>query len=114
LSVDEISALYQHPDGQTKASPGTLSFRSFALEQNFPNPFNPSTTVTYTLSAPDHINLTIYNVIGEVVQILVDGYQTAGTFHHSFDAAGRPAGVYFYRLRGSSGRTIMKKMIIMR
>lgn len=77
---------------------------SYALDQNYPNPFNPETTIKYQLPQPGKVTLTIYNLLGQEIKILVDDYQTAG--YHTLqwdgtDAEGRalPSGVYVYRLQ---------------
>lgn len=74
-----------------------------ALQQNFPNPFNPSTTIEYSLASGANVRLEVYNILGQVVRTLVCGRQAAGVYRVSWDgrdAAGAPAasGVYFYRL----------------
>ena len=78
--------------------PGT-----FALEQNYPNPFNPQTTIAYHLAQAGPVQLTLYNVAGQVVRRLVDQAQVAGRYQATWDSRddrGREvgSGVYFYRL----------------
>ncbi len=75
-----------------------------ALIGNSPNPFNPSTQITYHLAQNGHITLSVHDILGQTVQTLVEGYQTAGTHSVVWDgraADGSPAssGLYFYRLR---------------
>ena len=70
----------------------------FALEQNFPNPFNPSTTIRYELAQDVHVTLVVYNSIGEQVATLVDARQAAGRYDASFNASNFASGIYFYRL----------------
>ena len=86
--------------------PGALPQR-FELFQNFPNPFNPSTTIPYRLPAPGHVRLEVFNLLGQRVTTLVDEEQPAGMHTAAWngtDSAGRPvaAGVYLYRLRGGA------------
>ena len=71
----------------------------FALHQNYPNPFNPSTTITYVLPKSSAVRLTIYDVLGREVSVLVDERRNAGVHEVKFDASGLSSGVYFYRLR---------------
>jgi serine protease len=73
--------------------------REYALAQNFPNPFNPSTTLEFSLPQAAHASLSIFNPLGEEVARLVDEPRSAGTHRVSFDASNLSAGVYFYRLR---------------
>jgi hypothetical protein len=72
---------------------------SFALEQNYPNPFNPSTTIEYALPKSAHVELKVYDVLGNEVQTLVNGKQPAGRHRVQFDGKGLPGGVYFYRIQ---------------
>jgi len=90
----------------------------FSIEQNYPNPFNPICEVAYTLPTNCHVRLTIYNILGQKVRVLVDEYQSAG--HKSVKWDGKDAqgqelasGVYFYRLEaGEFAQT--KKMVLLR
>lgn len=79
------------------------------LAQNFPNPFNPSTTITYALPRSSNVVLTVHNALGQQVAILANGYQSAGNHQVRFDASGFPSGIYFYRLT-TNGATLVGKM----
>lgn len=70
-----------------------------ALAQNFPNPFNPVTTLSFTLAARALVSLTIYDILGRTVQTLAEGTMDAGVHSLQWNAARFPSGVYFYRLR---------------
>ncbi|MCK4607339.1 MAG: PKD domain-containing protein [candidate division Zixibacteria bacterium] len=83
------------------------------LAQNYPNPFNPVTVITFFLPEASPVRLDIYNIMGQCVTTLVEGYLQDG--YHSFDwnGHGRSSGVYFYRLQaGSFAQT--RKMILMK
>jgi hypothetical protein len=80
---------------------GTLVTR-FALDQNFPNPFNPSTTITYAVPTSSHVSLKVYGILGTEVASLVNETQTAGRYTVRFIAGGLSTGVYFYRLTAGS------------
>ena len=71
----------------------------FALKGNYPNPFNPSTTIMYELPVESQINLLVFDLQGRLVQRLVDQQQRAGQYEVVFDANGLPSGTYFYRLQ---------------
>jgi hypothetical protein len=89
-----------------------------ALMQNFPNPFNPSTTLTFDMAKPGHVTIKIYNVSGRLIRTLLDERRDAGRHHiewNGIDANGStvPSGIYFYRMR-ASGYDATKKMILVR
>jgi hypothetical protein len=86
---------------------------SIRLEQNFPNPFNPSTTIRYELSERSHVVLRVFSILGEEVWTLVDEVKDAGSMSTEFHAGGLASGVYIYRLQaGSFAQT--RKMLLMR
>ena len=78
----------------TESHPATYS-----LDQNFPNPFNPSTTIRYSVAHRSHVTLTVFNMLGEKVATLVNEMQEPGSHDVRFDAAGLASGAYFYRLQ---------------
>jgi glycosidase len=87
--------------------------REFALRQNFPNPFNPATSVLYQLPEKAHVRLAVFDLLGRRVATLVDGEQPPGTYTASWDAGSSASGVYFCRLQaGTFNRTV--KMILQR
>ena len=71
---------------------------SFSLVQNFPNPFNPTTVIEFTLPLEGVVRLTVFNVLGQEVETLVDGKLRAGSYEVSWNPTGQPSGVYFFRL----------------
>ncbi len=81
----------------------------FSLLQNYPNPFNPLTTIRFTVPEQHHIRLTVYNVLGEQVTVLVDEVKNKGEHMAVFDAAGTPTGIYMYRLQIGEN-SLIKKM----
>jgi len=76
--------------------------KSPVLSQNYPNPFNPSTTIEYQLPATSHVDLSIYNLLGQKVSTLVTEKQNAGTYQVQWDATGLASGIYFYQLQTKS------------
>lgn len=85
---------------------------NFELVQNYPNPFNPSTVIEYSLPRGGNVSLIVYNVIGQEVAVLVDGYQSSGTYKITYNAANSPSGVYFYKLVHESGARTRKMMLV--
>jgi len=86
---------------------------SFELSQNYPNPFNPSTTISFNLPESGKVILKIYNIMGEEIKTLADGYREAGIYTIKFKAEGHPSGMYLYRL-SANGFTETKKMLFMK
>ncbi len=87
--------------------------KQYFLEQNFPNPFNPTTTIIYELPITSHVSLTVYDVLGRDVAILVNEEQSSGKHSITFNASSLSSGVYFYRLISGNGIE-MKKMQLIR
>ena len=71
---------------------------NFQLAQNFPNPFNPNTQISYTLPASSNVRLTISTITGQEVETLVQETQPAGSYEVTFDASNQASGLYLYRL----------------
>ena len=84
----------------------------FALGQNYPNPFNAGTTIPYSLPRPADVQLTVYNIRGQTVAILVDEHQSPGEYALNFDKDNLPSGIYFYRLKAGE-QIVTKKMTIL-
>jgi hypothetical protein len=73
--------------------------KEYNLAQNYPNPFNPSTTIKYELPTPSMVKLSVYDMLGREVSVLVNERKNAGSYEVKFDAAGLASGVYFCRLQ---------------
>ena len=74
----------------------------YSLAQNFPNPFNPSTTIQYELPAAGDLSLVIYDVLGREVAVLAEGTIPAGRYSATWNAQNAASGVYYYRIRSGS------------
>jgi Secretion system C-terminal sorting domain len=85
---------------------------AFALEQNFPNPFNPSTTINYSIPTHSHVTLSVFNTLGQRVSELVNGEKEAGFFDVTFDASGLASGVYLYRMQAGSFVQTRKLVVV--
>ena len=81
----------------------------FALKQNYPNPFNPATTITYTISQPTHVKLRVYNLVGQMVDVLENAYRQTGTYSVEWQPENLASGIYFYRL-DVDNQSFVKKM----
>jgi hypothetical protein len=106
-------------EGDTNVQPeNQAAINCFSLLGNYPNPFNPSTQISYVLDRTDHTTLCVYDMLGRSICTLVDGIQSPGQYTISWnglDNQGRsvPGGVYFYRL-ASGSRTSVSKMTLLK
>lgn len=75
---------------------------SFSLDQNFPNPFNPTTTIKYELPSPSVVRLSVYDILGQEVSLLVNDRKDAGLHEVKFDGSRLASGAYLYRLTAGS------------
>lgn len=89
IDLDPVLSLAVDPDAAPAA---------YRLDGNYPNPFNPRTTIHFSLPEAQHVRLTVHDVAGREVAVLADGVRTAGRHTVAFEAASLPSGVYLYRL----------------
>lgn len=85
----------------------------YELFTNYPNPFNPSTQIKFSIPENANVKLTVYDVTGRVISKLIDGHVNAGTYEATFSADGLNSGVYFYRLEANDFSE-NKKMIFLK
>ena len=86
--------------------------KNYALDQNYPNPFNPTTTIHYEIPNNGIVTLKVYDILGNVVMTLVDGYKPQGKYSVNFNAGGLASGVYFYRLKAGDFIATRKLLLI--
>ena len=86
---------------------------TFALYQSYPNPFNPTTFIRYSLMVYGHATLKVYNMLGTEVAVLVDELKQPGTYAVPWDGGNLPSGIYFYKLL-AGGLSDVKKMALIR
>ena len=109
LKQVDFGGHYFYSDEIEVEATGPLSFN---LEQNYPNPFNPSTKITYSIPEAGNVKVSVYNLVGEEVAVLANGFSQAGTFDVTFDAANLPSGVYLYKLQSANSVQIKKMMLL--
>lgn len=100
--------------GTVAAEPEAGVPSGFALRQNFPNPFNPTTQIIYAVPNAGNVSLKVYNTLGQEVATLFQGRSTAGVHTVTFDAGTLPSGVYFYRLEGEAGVTLTRTLTLIK
>lgn len=98
LSAGNLSAAATLSEAAGEGAP-----REYALSAAYPNPFNPSTTFTLSVTSRQHVRVQVFNVLGQPVRDLFDGVLDADTPRSfTFDASGLPTGIYFYRVTGET------------
>jgi hypothetical protein len=110
LAVAAIAPFRQERFDTTSIDDTTLPV-TYTLSQNFPNPFNPNTTIQFALPKPDKVKLAVYDVNGKLVRELVQRAMPAGQHKITFNAGGLVSGLYFYRLEAGTFIT-MRKMVL--
>jgi hypothetical protein len=86
---------------------------AYALYQNYPNPFNPETKIRFELPEDAFVNLSVYNILGELVSTLVNENLHSGVYYQDFDAKNLPSGLYIYKLK-TEKTTFTKKMMLIK
>ncbi|MEP1121750.1 MAG: T9SS type A sorting domain-containing protein [Balneola sp.] len=86
--------------------------KEFGLSQNFPNPFNPSTTIQYALPKASDVSIDVFNILGKRVASLVNQRKAAGSYSIQFQASNLSSGVYFYTLR-VGGRVLKSQRMLL-
>jgi hypothetical protein len=87
--------------------------RAFGLSQNYPNPFNPFTKIDYSVPKAGRVRLSVYDIMGREVAVLVDGVKNAGTHTATFDASRLTTGVYVYRFE-AAGKVESRKLMLLK
>ncbi|MFA5832503.1 MAG: M14 family zinc carboxypeptidase [Bacteroidota bacterium] len=109
--VDDIRVL-AYTTGPNSVKEQSVPY-TYSLAQNFPNPFNPSTTIQFSVEQLNRTSLRVYNVLGQEVAMLLDQDVAPGTYSINFDAKQLSSGVYFYRFT-SGNYTSIKKMTLVK
>lgn len=110
VTISEGTAVVENPQAIVE---------KYELGNNYPNPFNPETTIEFAMGKAGHASITIYNILGQKVRSLIDGSVTAGT--HAVKWNGKndigvrvPSGVYYYTLHASHSFKQTKKMLLLK
>ena len=83
----------------------------YQLSQNYPNPFNPETTIDFRIDADSHINISIFDINGNLIQELVNEWKASGSHQVKFSGHSIPSGIYFYKMT-TKGFTDIRKMTL--
>ena len=113
MYLSSLSFAGQAQKNNTNQNVSSIDLSSFKLNQNYPNPFNPSTQIKYSIPVETHVELKVYNVLGNEVATLVNEEEPAGEYTVKFNASSLSSGVYIYRLQ-TDYSTITRKMTLIR
>jgi len=94
-------------DGQDNTVPSTLS-----LEQNYPNPFNPNTKIEYRLNESGNVKVSVFDLLGREVAVLINEEQPVGRYAVSWNAADMPSGMYICRLQSGNGSLVRRMLLL--
>ncbi|HED36924.1 MAG TPA: T9SS type A sorting domain-containing protein, partial [Ignavibacteria bacterium] len=112
LPFQKIKELYDFKTGLKNEQEPIFPYKD-VLEQNFPNPFNPSTKISFWLKNSSFVTLVIYNLLGQKITTLINKYLTTGKHSINWDADGLSSGIYFSILKTKS-YTLIRKMVLLR
>jgi|CZKP01.1.fsa_nt_gi photosystem II stability/assembly factor-like uncharacterized protein len=98
--------------GVTGVEENKYTSLQFSLSNNYPNPFNPSTVISYSIPSGTNVELIIYNILGQVVKVLENGYKNAGNYSITFSADELPSGIYFYKIEAGQFSQVKKMIFI--
>jgi hypothetical protein len=90
--------------------------KTYALQQNHPNPFNSATIISFALPAAGHVRISIYDILGREVERLADREMPAGNHQVVWNGSGMASGIYYYKMRcsGEKNITLSKKCVVMK
>jgi hypothetical protein len=85
---------------------------NYILHQNYPNPFNPETTIEYFIAEPGKTSIIIFNILGEIIELFDEGFQTIGRHYIIFNGRKYPSGVYYYKIKSGNFSEIRSMVLL--
>lgn len=85
---------------------------NYVLSQNYPNPFTPSTNISYGIVERTHVTIRVYNMLGKLITTLVDDIKSAGSYIIQFHASNLPSGMYVLRMQAGNYNGVQKMMLV--
>ena len=104
---------FYNPINGDGGSGGNGSANDYKLYQNYPNPFNPTTKISYKINNEGYVTVQVYNLVGQVIKVLVSEVQSPGRYEVEFDGSELTSGVYLYKLQ-INGYTSVKRMTLLK
>ena len=112
---DYVSFFLDASDSSKISSVNSLemvNLKCFMLHHNYPNPFNPSTVISYSLPMASKVKLTVFNSLGQLVKVLENVFKNEGSYSVNFNAVDLPSGIYFYKLDAGQFSQVKKMMLL--
>jgi len=122
INIDPNNWILKHIFAITKVENEDAIIYNFSLDQNYPNPFNPSTTIKYSIpnsanasygETQQNVTLTVYDILGKEVALLVNKHQKPGNYEVTFNASQLSSGIYFYKLQAGSFVETKKMLLLL-
>jgi len=107
-----LDNIYFHKGQPVSVEDQEVTPSNFTLEQNYPNPFNPSTKINFSTKNASQVSLEVYNVMGQKLATLVNGFVNSGNHTVSFDATNFASGMYLYKLTAGNFSSVKSMMLI--
>lgn len=107
LDLGEVTGISENNE------PNSEAFAGYSLSANYPNPFNPQTTISFQIPNKQYVRLTVFDMLGREVQVLVNEEKSAGIHSIQFDGNGMSSGIYVYRIEAGQYRQ-SRKMLLMK
>jgi Secretion system C-terminal sorting domain len=111
--AEDVIELLEQMDAMPErksVSPGLP--KEFALHNNFPNPFNPVTSISFDIPEQINVKISVYDVLGKEIKVLLDSRMEPGVHKVTFDASNYPSGIYFYRIETGKFNLTKKMMLV--
>jgi hypothetical protein len=108
----ETKNLFSNNSGSISVFNANVNPDDYKLYQNFPNPFNPATIISYKISQGGFVTLKVYNLVGQIVKVIVSENQESGTYTKQFDASSLSAGIYLYKLQVNNFTSVKRMTLI--
>lgn len=112
LKQIDTDGTFEYSEVISVTTDGLQTPSKFQLHKNYPNPFNPTTTITYDIKDQNLTTLKIYNMLGNEIKVLVNKNQLPGTYRVDFDATDLATGIYFCRLTSGNNTQIIKMLMV--
>ena len=115
LGVDDMDIILSSTSGQSvDVDWNSPELKSFSIDKMFPNPFNPSTEINYTVEHDGYLNIVVYNLLGQQVAELYNGYQELGPHKVLWNAENISSGVYYVNITHENGHSESMKAVLLK